>query len=55
MDTLETLHETVDRFEHANPNHPPKQGFGTPLVMGLIAYSVVLTIVVLAYVLITAF
>lgn len=55
MDTLETLHETVDRFEHADPNHPPKQGFGTPLIMGLIAYSVVLTIAVLVYVLITAF
>lgn len=55
MDTLETLNEAVDRFEHADPNHPPRQGFGTPLVMGLIAYSVVLTIAVLVYVVMTAF
>ncbi|MFI4892342.1 MAG: hypothetical protein ACIAQ0_02740 [Phycisphaerales bacterium JB058] len=54
MDTLETLNEAVDRFEHADPTHPPKQGFGTPLVVGLIAYSVVLTIAVLAYLIGTA-
>ena len=55
METLETLNEAVDRFEHANPDHPPRQGFGTPLVMGLVAYSVILSLAVLVYILITAF
>ncbi len=55
MDTLETLHETIEKFEHADPNHPPQQGFGTPLVMGIVAYSVILTIVVAAYLILSAF
>ncbi len=54
MDVLETLHEAVDRFEHADPNHPPKQGFGTPLVLGLVAYSIILTLAVLVYIVVTA-
>ena len=54
MDTLETLHETVERFEHADPNHPPRQGFGTPLVMGIVAYSVILILAVLAFIILSA-
>lgn len=54
MDAIDNVQEAIDTFEHADPNHPPKQGFGTPLVMGLVAYSVVMTIIVVSILIATS-
>jgi len=55
VEIVDTVNKAVDKFEHADPNHPPRQGFGTPLVVGLVAYSVILTVAVVVYVALTAF
>lgn len=43
MERVHSVQDAVERFEEADPNHPPRQGFGTPLMLGIIAYAVVLT------------
>lgn len=53
-ETAHPVRDAIDRFEHADPTHPPKQGFGTPLVMGIISFSIVLIIGVAVYILLSS-
>lgn len=53
MEPIQSLQDAIDRFEQADPNHPPRQGFGTPLALGIIAYAVVLVTGVAVYIVFT--